>query len=50
MSGQNIGDLSQEILADRYQCDRRSASKQDANLTRPRLKNPTASSRQTALI
>ena len=23
MSGQNIGDLSQEILADRYQCDRR---------------------------
>ncbi|WP_445245867.1 serine/threonine protein kinase [Microcoleus sp. OTE_8_concoct_300] len=23
MSGQNIGDLSEEILADRYQCDRR---------------------------
>ncbi|MDP8936011.1 MAG: serine/threonine protein kinase, partial [Cyanobacteriota bacterium] len=23
MSGQNIGDLSKEILADRYQCDRR---------------------------
>ena len=23
MSGQNIGDLSGEILADRYECDRR---------------------------